>query len=221
MTPSPTSLPCPMGSSLSSTAPSPIPAMLHPPVPLSDLWGPLALCLLAGDMREVSLGMVASSICSSVIQLMPPVPGSRMCISLPVPALAASAAAGRKPVGYCPQLPLALPDRGEGTVVTDGGGRKTQQLRPHSLKVCSLVIAQNHSGLCQPARAFCKVAFPALSVQDAQYPQHQYQVNMDLPAGTLKEVGMVLASPGRGSQRALSGSCPLPGSPPMAMTQVR
>lgn len=59
--------------------------------------------------------MVASSICSSVIQLMPPVPGSRMCISLPVPALAASAAAGRKPVGYCPQLPLALPDRGEGT----------------------------------------------------------------------------------------------------------
>lgn len=54
MTPSPTSLPCPMGSSLSSTAPSPIQAMLHPPVPLSDLWGPLALSLLAGEMKEVS-----------------------------------------------------------------------------------------------------------------------------------------------------------------------
>lgn len=53
-TPSPTSLPCPMGSSLSSTAPSPIPAMLHSPVPLSDLRGPLALSLLAGEMREVS-----------------------------------------------------------------------------------------------------------------------------------------------------------------------
>lgn len=28
--------------------------MLHPPVPLSDLWGPLALSLLAGEMKEVS-----------------------------------------------------------------------------------------------------------------------------------------------------------------------
>lgn len=124
-TPSPTSLPCPMGSSLSSTAPSPIPAMLHPPVPLSDLWGPLALSLLAGEMREVSLGMVASSICSCVIQLMPPAPGSRMCIGFPAPAPAASAAAGRKPAGYCPHLPLALPATGEGTVGTEGGGRKT------------------------------------------------------------------------------------------------
>lgn len=98
--------------------------MPHPPVPLSDLWGPLALSLLAGEMREVSLGTVASSICFSVIQLMPPVPGSRTCISLTVPALAASAAAGRKPVGYCPQPPLALPARGEGTVGMDGGGGK-------------------------------------------------------------------------------------------------
>lgn len=214
MTPSPTSLPCPMGSSLSSAAPSPIPAMLHPPVPLSDLWGPLALSLLAGDMREVSLGMVASSICSSVIQLMPPAPGCRTCISLTVPPLAASAAAGRKPVGYCPQLPLALPDRGEGTVVTDGGGRKTQQLRPHSLDVCSLVMARDHSGLCLLAPALCKVAFPALALRDAQHPQQQHQVNMDLPAGTLKEVGMVLTSPGRGAQRTLTGSCPLLGHLP-------
>lgn len=98
-------------------------AGLHPPLPLSDLWGPLALSLLAGEMREVSLGMVASSICSSVIQLMSPAPGSRTCISLTVPAPAASAAPGRKPVGDCPQLPLALSDRGEGTVGTDG--RKT------------------------------------------------------------------------------------------------
>lgn len=145
----------------------PIPAMPHPPVPLSDLWGPLALSLLAGEMREVSLGTVASSICFSVIQLMPPVPGSRTCISLTVPAPAASAAAGRKPAGYCPQPPLALPARGEGTVGMDGGGRKTQQLRHHFLDVCSLVVAQNRSGLGQSAPALCKAAFPAPSLRDA------------------------------------------------------
>lgn len=108
MTPSPSVPPCPTGSSLSSTAPSSRPSKAASPLcPSLTSGAPAALSLLAGEMREVSLGAAAGNICSSVVQLTPPAPGSRKCcvsISLAIPAPAASAAAGRKPVGHCLQL---------------------------------------------------------------------------------------------------------------------
>lgn len=108
MTPSPAGPPCPTGSSLPSTAPFPHPSdATSRPCPSLTSGAPVALSLLAGEMWEVSLGTVAGSICSSVVQLTPLEPGSRTCcvsISLTAPAPAASAAARRKPAGYCPQL---------------------------------------------------------------------------------------------------------------------
>lgn len=108
MTPSPAGPPCPTGSSLSSTVPSPHPSDAASPLcPSLTSRAPAALSLLAGEIWEVSLGTAAGSVCSSVVQLTPPALVSRTCcvsISLTVPAPAASAAAGRKPAGYCPQL---------------------------------------------------------------------------------------------------------------------
>lgn len=123
MTPSPSSPPCPMGSSLSSTAPSPHPSnAASSPCPSLTSGAPAALSLLAGEMLEVSLGTVAGSICSSVVQLMPPAPGSRMCcvsISLTVPALGLPLGENQL-VTACNSL-LASPARDTGTAGMDGG----------------------------------------------------------------------------------------------------
>lgn len=57
---------------------------IPPPCPALTSGGSVALSLLVGEIQEVSLGMSSGSICSSVVQLMASVPGSRtFCLHQP------------------------------------------------------------------------------------------------------------------------------------------